>query len=57
MALKSKYLLIKEDIFQDSLGYLKKETKKKKTEKSRKKTKYILISLKKEDEDSVNELV
>ena len=57
MALKSEYLLIKEDIFQDSLGYLKKETKKKKTEKSRKKTKYILISLEKEDEDSVNELV
>jgi hypothetical protein len=54
-ALKGKYLLIKEDILK-VVWDLKEETKKKKMKKGGKKTKYILISLEEEDEDSVNEL-
>jgi hypothetical protein len=55
VALKGKYLLIKEDtlkVVQD----LKEGTKKKKTKKGGKKTKYILISSEGEEEDSVDEL-
>ena len=53
VALKGKYLLIKEDILkvvQDLEG----EIKKKKTKKGRKKMKYILISLEEEEEESVD---
>ena len=55
VALKGKYLLIKEDILkvvQDLEG----ETRKKKMKKGGKKTKYILISSEEQEEESVNEL-
>ena len=55
VALKGKYLLIKEDILvviQD----LTEGTKKKKIRKGGKKTKYILISLEEAEEESVDEL-
>jgi hypothetical protein len=55
VALKGKYLLTKEDILK-VVQDLEKETKKKKIKKGRKKTKYILISLEEEEEDSVDEL-
>jgi hypothetical protein len=55
VALKGKYLLTKEDILK-VVQDLKEGTKKKKTKKGRKKTKYILISLEEEEEDSVDEL-
>jgi hypothetical protein len=55
VALKGKYLLTKEDILR-VVQDLKEGTKKKKTQKGEKKTKYILISLKEEEEDSVDEL-
>ena len=55
VALKSKYLLTKEDILK-VVRDLKEETKKKKTKKGEKKTKYILISSEEEGEESFNEL-
>ena len=55
VALKGKYFLIKEDILQ-VVQDLKEGTKKKKTKKGGKKTKYILISLEEEEDESVNEL-
>ena len=55
VALKGKYLLIKEDILK-VVRDLEGETKKKKTKKGGKKTKYILISLEEEEEESVDEL-
>ena len=55
MALKGKYLLTKEDILK-VVQNLKEGTKKKRTEKRGKKTKYILISSEKEEEDSADEL-
>jgi hypothetical protein len=53
VALKSKYLLTKEDIL-EVVQNLEEKTKKKKTKKERKKTKYILISSEKEEKESVN---
>jgi hypothetical protein len=53
VALKSKYLLTKEDILK-VVQDLKERTKKKKTKKGRKITKYILISSEEEEEDSVD---
>lgn len=55
VALKGKYLLIKEDILK-VVQDLKEGTRKKKTKKGGKKTKYILISLDEEDEESVDKL-
>jgi hypothetical protein len=55
VALKGKYLLIKEDILKVAQD-LEEGTKKKKTKKGGKKTKYILISLEEEEEDSVDGL-
>lgn len=55
VALKGKYLLTKEDILK-VVRDLKEGTKKKKTKKGRKKTKYILISLEEEEEDLEDEL-
>ena len=55
VALKGKYLLTKEDILR-GVQDLEEGTKKKKMEKGTKKTKYILISLEEEEEDSVDEL-
>jgi formamidopyrimidine-DNA glycosylase len=55
VALKGKYLLIKEDILKVVQDF-KEGTKKKKIKKGEKKAKYILISLEEEEEDSVNEL-
>jgi hypothetical protein len=55
VALKGKYLLTKEDILK-VVQDLKEGTKKKKTKKGGKNTKYILISLEEEEEDSVDEL-
>jgi hypothetical protein len=59
VALKSKYLLTKEDILK-VVQDLEEETKKKKdekrTKKGRKKTKYILISSEEEEKESANEL-
>jgi hypothetical protein len=55
VALKGKYLLIKEDILK-VVQDLKEGTKKKKTKKGGKKTKYILISSKGEEEKSIDEL-
>lgn len=55
MALKGKYLLTKEDILK-VVQDLKEGIKKKKTEKGGKKTKYILISLEEEEDQSINEL-
>jgi hypothetical protein len=55
VALKGKYLLTKEDILK-VVQDLKEGTKKKKIKKGGKKTKYILISLEEEEEDSVNKL-
>ena len=55
MALKRKYLLIKEDILKVVLD-LKEGTKKKRTKKGGKKTKYILISLEEEEGESIDEL-
>jgi hypothetical protein len=55
VALKSKYLLTKNDILK-VVQDLEKETKKKKRKKGGKKTKYILISTEEEGEDSVDEL-
>jgi len=55
VALKGKYLLTKEDILK-VVRDLKVETKKKKTKKGGKKTKYILITLEKEEEESVDKL-
>ena len=55
VALKGKYLLIKEDILK-VVWDLEGETKKKKTKKGGKKTNYILISLEEEEKESVNEL-
>ena len=55
VALKSKYLLTKEDILK-VVQDLKEGTKKKKRKKGGKKTKDILISSEEEEEDSVNEL-
>jgi hypothetical protein len=55
VALKSKYLLTKEDILK-VVQDLKEGTKKKKTKKEGKKTKYILISSEEEEEGSLDEL-
>jgi hypothetical protein len=56
VALKGKYLLIKEDILK-VVRDLEGETKKKKTKKGGKKTKYILIpSEEEEEEESVDDL-
>jgi hypothetical protein len=55
VALKSKYLLTKEDILK-VVQDLEEGTKKKKMKKGRKKTKYILISSEEEEEESVDEL-
>jgi hypothetical protein len=55
VALKSKYLLTREDILK-VVQDLEERTKKKKTEKGGKKTKYILISLEEEEGESVDEL-
>jgi hypothetical protein len=55
VALKSKYLFTKEDILK-VVQDLKEGTKKKRTKKGRKKTKYILISSKEEEKESANEL-
>ena len=55
VALKGKYLLIKEDILK-VVQDLEEGTKKKRTEKRGKKTKYILISSEEEEEDSADEL-
>jgi hypothetical protein len=55
VALKGKYLLTKDDILK-VVQDLKKGTKKKKTKKGGKKTKYILISSVQEEKDSVDEL-
>jgi len=55
VALKGKYLLIKEDILK-VVRDLEEETKKKKTKKGGRKTKYILISSEEEEEESVDEL-
>ena len=56
IALKGKYLLIKEDILK-VVQDLEEGTKKKKTKKGGKKTKYILISSEEEEEEeSVDEL-
>jgi hypothetical protein len=54
VALKDKYLLIKEDILK-VVQDLKGQTKKKKTKEGGKKTKYILISSE-EEEESMDEL-
>ena len=56
VALKSKYFLTKEDILR-VVQDLKEGTKKKKTKKGGKKTKYILISLEEEEEGLVNKLL
>jgi len=56
VALKGKYLLIKEDILK-VVQDLEEGTKKKKRKKGGKKTKYILISLEEKAEDSANELI
>jgi len=53
VALKGKYLLIKEDILK-VVRDLEGETKKKKTKKGRKKTKYMMISLEEEEEEPVD---
>ena len=55
VALKGKYLLIKEDILK-VVQDLKEGIKKKKIRKEGKKTKYILISLEEEEKESVDEL-
>jgi hypothetical protein len=55
VALKGKYLLIKEDILK-VVQDLKEETKKKKTKKGGKKTKYKSISSEEEEEESLDEL-
>jgi hypothetical protein len=55
VALKGKYLLIREDILK-VVQDLKEGTKKKKTKKGGKKTKYILISSEEEEEGSLDEL-
>jgi hypothetical protein len=55
VALKGKYLLIREDILK-VVRDLKEGTKKKKTKKGGKKTEYILISSEEEGEESINEL-
>jgi hypothetical protein len=55
VALKSKYLLTRKDIFK-VVQNLKEETKKKKIKKKGKKTKYILVSSEEEKEESVDEL-
>jgi hypothetical protein len=55
VALKGKYLLIKEDILKVVQG-LEEETKKKKTKRGGRKMKYILISSEEEEEESVDEL-
>ena len=55
VALKGKYLLTKEDILK-VVQDLKEGTKKKRMKKRGRKTKYILISLEEEEEDSVSEL-
>ena len=55
VALKGKYLLTKEDILK-VVQDLEKGTKRKRTKKGRKQTKYILISLEEEEEDSADEL-
>jgi hypothetical protein len=54
VALKGKYLLTKEDILK-VVRNLEEETKKKKTKKEGKKTKYILFSLEEEEGESVDE--
>ena len=54
VALKGKYLLTKEDILK-AIQDLEEGTKKERTKKGRKKTKYILISSE-EEEDSADEL-
>jgi hypothetical protein len=55
VALKGKYLLTKEDILK-VVQDLKEGTKKKRTKKGRKKTKYILISSEEEEGESADEL-
>jgi hypothetical protein len=55
VALKSKYLLTREDILK-VVRDLEEETKKKKTKKGGKKTKYISISSEEEEGESVGEL-
>jgi hypothetical protein len=55
VALKGKYLLIREDILK-VVQDLEEGTKKKKTEKGGKKTKYVLVSLEEEEEQSIDEL-
>ena len=55
VALKGKYLLIKEDILK-VVQDLEEETKKKKTEKGGEKMKYILMSLEEEEEESIDGL-
>jgi hypothetical protein len=55
VALKGKYLLIKEDILK-VVQDLEEGTKNKKIKKGGKKTKYILISSEEEEEESANEL-
>ena len=55
MALKGKYLLIKEDILK-VVQDLEEGTKKKKTKKGGEKTNYILISSEEEEEESVDKL-
>jgi hypothetical protein len=54
VALKGKYFLTREDILK-VVWDLKGETKRKKTKKEGKKTKYILISSDEEEGESVNE--
>lgn len=53
VALKGKYLLTKENILK-VVQDLKEGTKNKKIKKGGKKTKYILISLEEEEEESAN---
>ena len=55
MALKGKCLLIKEDILKE-VQDLEEGTKRKRTKKIGKTTKYILISSEEEEEDSADEL-
>jgi hypothetical protein len=55
VALKGKYLLTKEDILK-VVQDLEEGTKTKRTKKREKKTKYILISSKEEEEDSADKL-
>jgi hypothetical protein len=55
VALKGKYLLTRKDILK-VVQDLEDGTKKEKTEKGGKKTKYVLISSEEEEEESIDEL-